>query len=283
MKYFINIIIGLILSQFIWASGVAVPKFPQIDSWTLDDNIKEYNASNLWDYIDGAADIYLLYDFINLRIGKYSNSDQQIYMEVYTHSSLDNAFGIYSAERSSNYNFQDIGTQGYYEPGVLVFFIDQYYVKLMAVNTREERTLLLDFADIFCETNQLDQIWPELLSAFPKTNRIENESRYINKSFLGYETLEGAFEVSYKNQDENYQIFIMKKKNRDIARTNLNDYLKMIGIDTKLIEKEIFTYEDPMNGPMMVGLKNNYIIGVYNYKNTEIVLETLNRLINYLD
>ena len=43
---------------------------------------------------------------------------------------LEDAFGMYAAERAPGYNFLDIGIEAYRNEGILNFLQDRYYVKL---------------------------------------------------------------------------------------------------------------------------------------------------------
>ena len=86
--------------------------FPEINGWKLSVDSNVYTPNNLWDLIDGAADVYLSYDFQDLHIGEYSNQGQIIRVEMYRQSSSVNAFGIYAAERMPDYDFIKLGVQG---------------------------------------------------------------------------------------------------------------------------------------------------------------------------
>ncbi|UCH15473.1 MAG: hypothetical protein JSV22_05785, partial [Bacteroidales bacterium] len=84
--------------------------FPKIKGWEVKPDKIVYEKFNLWEYINGAADMYLAYDFQDLNIAEYTNEQEHsIKVEIYRHSSFDNAFGIYTAERMMNYNFIDLG------------------------------------------------------------------------------------------------------------------------------------------------------------------------------
>ena len=60
-----------------------------------------YFPETLFEYINGAAEIYLSYDFKELIVAEYqkSGSSDSIAVEIYDMGNHKNSFGIYSAER----------------------------------------------------------------------------------------------------------------------------------------------------------------------------------------
>ena len=106
--------------------------FPDFSGWKLQEDQRIYTGKDLWELIDGAADIFLSYDFKDLRIAEYSNKEQIIRVELYRQSTPDNAYGIYTAERMPDYPQVSVGSQGYKSQGVLNFLAGNYYVKIMS-------------------------------------------------------------------------------------------------------------------------------------------------------
>ena len=99
---------GLFISTFVRATE-KTDLFPEFDGWNLNVRDKVYEPENLWDIINGAADSYLSYDFEKLYVADYTNSqDHHIKVYAFRHSTPVNAFGIYSQERSRDYNFLNI-------------------------------------------------------------------------------------------------------------------------------------------------------------------------------
>ena len=106
---------------------------PQITKWAQTEKAQNYYPENLFEYINGAAEIYLAYDFQELIVSQHKKdqSEMNVAVEIYHMGSEKNAFGIYSAERFSDNTFIDVGLQGYMEEGTLNFLVGQYYVKLL--------------------------------------------------------------------------------------------------------------------------------------------------------
>ena len=94
--------------------GQEIPKYPKIGEWQPQKKVQVYTPDNLYDYINGASELYLSYQFQQLDVIYYKNrKKQEIVVEVYQHRSPLFAFGIYSQERSPESNYLPYGTESY--------------------------------------------------------------------------------------------------------------------------------------------------------------------------
>jgi hypothetical protein len=72
----------------------------EISGWTWDQEDKVYNRETLFDYIDGAAEVFLAYNFQGASVHRYIKAGQpDIVAEVYTMGSSQDAYGVFSLER----------------------------------------------------------------------------------------------------------------------------------------------------------------------------------------
>ena len=111
--------------------------FPEIPGWKMKVNEKVYNSGDLWELIDGAADIFLSYYFEDLHTAEYTKKNQMIRVEIYRHKSPVDAYGIFTAERMPDYPQVSVGTLGYKSQGVLNFMAGNFYVKVMSAGVDE--------------------------------------------------------------------------------------------------------------------------------------------------
>ena len=99
-----------------------------------------YRADTLYEYMDGGADVYLLYNFQVLQHQNFKSGQAELSVDIFDMGSAEDAFGIYAAERSPSYHFLDVGTEAYRSEGILNFLQDRYYVKLAGAGPRVERS-----------------------------------------------------------------------------------------------------------------------------------------------
>jgi hypothetical protein len=72
----------------------------EISGWTWDQADKAYDRETLFDYIDGAAEVFLAYNFKEASVHRYVKAGQpDIVAEVYRMGSSQDAFGVFSLER----------------------------------------------------------------------------------------------------------------------------------------------------------------------------------------
>jgi hypothetical protein len=113
---------------------------PKLNSWELSEETESFIPESLFEYINGAAEIYISYDFKELIVAQYKikDGDANISVEIYDMGTGENAFGIYGAERFTDNHFISVGVQGYIEDDILNFLIGSYYVKLFCFDGEDK-------------------------------------------------------------------------------------------------------------------------------------------------
>jgi hypothetical protein len=237
--------------------------FPDVEGWKLGQEEQVYNPNNLFDVIDGAADLYLEYDFVDLHIGRYEKEELEIKAEIYKHGSSVNAFGIFSQERFADYHFIDLGVQGYLEKGALNFLSGIYYVKISTIQEgpAAQNGMLL-IAKAVEKHLQQSSVWPAMLAVFPTETKKANTEQYVAKSFLGFASLNCVFVTSY-DAGSAFKAFVMKFGTPEDALNTLASFEN--ALPKNVTRKEIRgkqEIQDPNNGLIEVVQKGNYIFGV---------------------
>lgn len=252
--------------------------FPDLTGWKLKEDQRIYTSKDLWELIDGAADIFLSYDFKDLRIAEYSSKDQIIRVELYRQSTPDNAFGIYSAERMPDYPQVSIGSQGYKSQGVLNFLTGNYYVKIMSAGVVEaEENAIAQLAGRINEMLAQPVGLPDALKLFPEEGKENLSDTYIAQNFLGYGFLHSAFTMKYKTEAE-FQLFIIKDTPEEVQHM-LDEYFKMLKDEKAQIKGNLIIAKDPYNGTLFMEKKGNYLVGVINTEKEAIATDYIQKVI----
>lgn len=155
-----------------------------------------YKADSLYQYIDGGADIYLLYDFRMLLHQDFKSGGAELTADVYDMGELDDAFGIYAAERSPKYKFIPIGIEGYRSKGILNFVQDHYYVKLQATGTNAD-PLLDPLGRTLSQRIGGTRTAPALFRKLPREHKVEHSEQYVRKDPLGHTFLAPSYIAAY--------------------------------------------------------------------------------------
>jgi len=232
--------------------------FPTIAGWRLAGPAVTYTPDNLWDFIDGAAESYLAYSFVDLQVGEYVNPESvAVRAELYRHADPDNAFGIYSQERAPDCSFLDVGAQGYEGEGILNFFSGKYYVKL---STHQKgpaaaaglRTIAGRIDAHLAEGSTL----PAGVKGLPLEGKQPNTEGFVAQHFLGYGFLHHTYTARY---DRGLQIFVMEYPTADSAAGALRRLLAVApGTQTG---PDQYRISDPNNGPIAIARQGPILCG----------------------
>jgi len=166
-----------------------------------------YKPDTLYQYIDGGADVYLLYDFQILLHQDFKRGAAEVTVDIYDIGKPEDAFGIYSAERSPNYRYIPIGAEGYSSKGVLNFFQDRYYVKLAGAGAGAD-ALLDQFAHTLSARIGGSRTLPLVLSKLPQLHRIRHSEQYIRKDPIGHSFLAPAYVVTYSSAPKEGKLLV---------------------------------------------------------------------------
>ncbi len=262
----ICLVLGII---FFWAAPGAEAKdfkFPEITGWKQSGEIQTFSPKTLFEYINGDAELYLMYDFQELKVAEYLNEKKaSVIVDVYRHKTPTHAFGIYSQERLPNANFLDIGAQGYIEQNILNFLTGPYYVKINSYNTgAEDREILLTFAKKVAENLGKKGEFPSILSSFPQEGKKNNSEKFISINFLGYAFLHSAFTADYELSGKKFKLFVIEGADGNDSRDMVQEYLQQTGNTKKNIVEGIYTISDSYHGEIGFYWKGKFIWGALN-------------------
>jgi hypothetical protein len=87
---------------FISCSGGGGGGFPALDGWEQSGEIRVFDADNLWEYINGAAELFVAYDVQTCETADLSSGDVVVALDLYEMGTPLNAFGILSRERAGD-------------------------------------------------------------------------------------------------------------------------------------------------------------------------------------
>ena len=213
--------------------------FPELPGYTLVHESRVYASQDLWDFIDGAADLFVSYGFVDLHIAYYRTTDgREFRVEVYRHDSAENAFGMYSQERAP-------------EP---------YYVKISANKTGDAAARELEkIARALATRLAQPGDWPAALALLPTQGRVKNSEQYITESYLGYTFLHGAFQAQY-TQGRSFEVFVIPAGSPGEAAHMASALCEVNHAPP--MEGGVCTFKDVHHGDMDILISGRYLAGV---------------------
>ncbi|HTZ18349.1 MAG TPA: DUF6599 family protein [Dissulfurispiraceae bacterium] len=245
--------------------------------WTMDGKADIYNRENLFDHIDGEAEIYFPYGFDALASARYANKENpQISVEadVYKMGSLIDAFGMYANYRRVDDIQTSIGAEGIVSPSQMLFYQDRYFVRLQAGGTLKiDKDVFLECAISISKNLPSGSGKPEQLDALMISPVVQKSERYIAQSLLGYSFFNrGLMADALTPKKDELQLFVVLDESMEAARDSLGkyrDYLQKSGAKVQMrsydgrIEIES---ADPLYGNVVAEQQGKYIIGAIRFK-----------------
>ena len=224
---------------------------PEVETWGPPEELQSYFPESLFEYINGAAESYLSYDFEELLVAQYEKkaTEEMLTLEIYDMGSSLNAFGIFSAERYPENESVSAGDLGYIESEALNFVSDRYYVKLLGFGSGEEtESILLSFAEGVASQVKGGGSLAPLLEFFPARNLVPRSEKFIKKNFMGYEFLSNGYIASYRVGEREIECFLVEAESEEDAESMEGRLLEFYAKDTQAPEKIALGYH----------LKNRY-------------------------
>lgn len=186
---------------------------PVPTGWTAVDQEYRYGRDSLWEYINGAAELFLKYKFSELVVADFEQGDGALTVCVYDMGGTLDAYGIFEAEKPGKAEvLADIGSAAVLQPpyqGMLIK--DRYYVKVEAgggdVTAEALRAAMEDVATGLPGDNGL----PPELAALPEEGRLPGTVAFAGGDFLGFSDLKACLYADYEDAEgKEYRLFVMK-------------------------------------------------------------------------
>jgi hypothetical protein len=165
--------------------------------WTWDGKETPYNSKTLFEYIDGAAELYLAYGFQGLTVRKFEKSNQPpITVELYEMASSEDAYGLFSFEHQDE--AVGIGQGSEFGGGLLRFWKGNYFVSVYADGGGAEvESAILTMGKATADLIQGTGPEPQLVDLIPgkELGLVDRSVRYLKSYIL----LNHWFFIAHKN------------------------------------------------------------------------------------
>ena len=256
------------------ATAGDVFSFPVPSGWIVQTDTSTYGPDNLWEYIDGAADLFVSYGFKHLQCATYRNpAGGEIRAEAYRHSSATQAYGMYSQERSPENAPVNIGNEGCADEGMVNVVLGNWYLKLSSSPpvTKEEMLVVARAIDTVLGS---PRGLPEGFALLPAPGRILRSEQYIARDFLGYGFLSNVFLARY-GAAEGCQMFVVRTASPEAARVALESFIRKATTSGPGISSGIVHIVDPHHGPVDVAVRGADLFGIVGAGNDDATYRTL--------
>jgi hypothetical protein len=142
-----------------------------------------YDRKTIFEYIDGAGEVYLQYDFRTVLVRDLARQGQPaIAVQVYDMGCPDDAFGIFSLEHQDE--DARIGSDSEYGAGLLRFWKGRYFVSVAAEReTPEAREAVLSLGRSIAGSILEGGECPDVVRALPEEGLVPKRVRFFHGAF----------------------------------------------------------------------------------------------------
>ena len=230
--------------------------------WEQSGPKRTYTADNLFDYRDGAAEGYLIFDFVRMQGIDCRSGTATLAIDVSEMADADSAYGIFAANRDTAQPIARIGMGGQTLPQSLIFAKGSYFVEIVESDgnpSGDRSAALRAFATKMEPLLEGRATPPEALQWFPTENRVS--VRLVPESVLGLRVLKRGYVAQYKQG----QAFVVIEDSPEVAVRTMKKLRERFEDATQVpIGDEAFQAKAQYLGAVCIFRKGRYIGGYTN-------------------
>jgi len=197
---FLPIFFGMAQGSGAEGKGQVAPKITlpvEMAGWKWDGKESTYNSRTVFDYIDGAAELYLAYGFQGLKVRRFAKpGSPPINLEVYEMASPEDAYGVFSFEYQDNP--AGIGQGSEFGGGLLRFWKGKHFASVYAEGEGEGvEAAILGIGRAAAQVIPATGSEPKLIQLLPgkEFGLVDKSTRYLKSHVL----LNQRFFISHQN------------------------------------------------------------------------------------
>ncbi len=198
--------------------------------WKLSDQVTHFTPENLYEKINGRAELFIAYDVVSLTFASFEHAtdpERFIDVSVYDMGTVTNAFGIFSVERSPSDPPVALGRAACRSDANVYVWKDQYYITVIASDTTDAlQRISMDLArkitDRLPDTG--GRVWGR--TALPQANRVPRSIRYFQVDAMGLDFMRNTYTAQYRKGDAVVTVFLSRPPSPAAAQATTASYLK---------------------------------------------------------
>ncbi len=151
-----------------------------IGAWKLSSpEPQAITAESIFEYMNGAGELYLAYAFRGLDVWRYGHQDTTITVEAYEMDSPEDAFGVLSQDLGGEN--VGIGQESVYVGGLLRFWQGRWFFRILAeTETPESRAAVLELGRALAAQIPAEGRRPKLLERLPREGLTSESIHYFH-------------------------------------------------------------------------------------------------------
>jgi len=244
------------------AADAPQPRCDNVPGWTQAGPSRSYAADNLYDYMDGNSEGYLIYGFKQMRGVTCKSGEVSFVVDISEMNDAESAYGLYASNRDPRVPVEKLGISGQIVPQRGIFVKGTSFVEISASpSSSNHAAAIRAFLQALekCVGGTLDA--PAPVAWFPKEGLDEGSIRLIPQSLLGLSLLKKGYLAKY----DFGRAFVVRQPSPDAAvqvMQKLRDRFR--NSEPVKTADEAFRSNDRYLGQLLIFRKGPYIAGVVN-------------------
>jgi hypothetical protein len=257
----------LIMTVTFAALATEVADCRSVAGWEQAGPAREFDPDNLFEYLDGEAEGYLIYGFVRLQNVPCNRGAGSIVLDISEMADADAAYGIFTSRRDPNWPIAVVGMGGQVLPRKATFAKGKFYVEISASADRDHGVALRAFAAEIEKRIAGRSTPPDALAWFPQEKLVS--VRLIPESVLGLRALKRGYVAQY----DRGKAFIVMEKSPDSAAAVLEKLRDRLAETAPArVADEAFEAEDRYLGGLCFFRKGSYLAGYANMPEATIAV-----------
>ncbi|MGD2154356.1 MAG: hypothetical protein PVG79_13890 [Gemmatimonadales bacterium] len=205
-------LLTVLAASALTASCAEAPSgFPEVEGWTQAGEVRIYTADDLWEYIDGAATLFVEYGVRTCMTADMSAPGASVTVDLYEMGSPLRAVGVFKREAAGRGEHLTGTTVAALSPPYQALMVKgSTYVKVNAyegeLSEPAGRRLLQGLA----ASLPGETVIPQEFSLLPEEGKVPGSEGYQPGSLLGLEELTECVYADYEGRDgESWEGFVV--------------------------------------------------------------------------
>jgi hypothetical protein len=198
------------------ATAGAESSAPELKGWRRAGATAMYDRATVWQAINGAAELFVAYDFRSLREQAYETAKLKVTVQIYEQGSPLDGFGVFARERPPKGEVISAAAGGIYggDAGHCLAYKGKHYVKVLAAKGTLDRASCAALLGALTRWLPGGDAPPSEVALLPLRGQLAGTLGYTRKSFLGTRRLNNCVHADYKQTKDGkpYTLFVVLPK-----------------------------------------------------------------------
>lgn len=254
--------VAVLAATVLMAAGQPLPRCDVTPGWTQSGEARTYGADNLYDYMDGNSEGYLIYGFQQMHGVTCKRGEVTFVVDISDMPDAESAYGLYASNRDPRVPVEQIGMTGQVVPQRGIFAKGSRFVEISASPASMDHSAAIrTFLKALDAKLDGTTAMPDAVSWFP-TERLEPLSiRLVPQSVLGLSLLKRGYIAKY----DYGRAFVVRNGSADAATQVMSKLRARFG-ETQPVSlgDEAFQANDKYLGRLLFFRKGVYVSGFAN-------------------